>query len=73
MAKTTPVPYLANDHGLKRCSVCGYPFDIDVKPSLEIAFAEHLRKAHQHGQMSEDFNHAAARVVRESTENKAKH
>jgi hypothetical protein len=60
MAKSSPAPYLANDHGLKRCSLCGYPFDLDVKPSMSEAFAEHLRKAHAPGQSSEDFNQAIA-------------
>jgi len=34
---------------LNRCSVCGYAFPADVKPSLSVAFADHLAKAHQGG------------------------
>jgi hypothetical protein len=63
-------PYLVADGSLQRCSVCGYPFEPDVQPSMSVAFAEHLYKAHKPGQTTEDFNQAAARVVRESTEDK---
>ena len=45
------------------------PFPPDVK-SIDAAFADHLRTAHRPGQTSEDFSQAAARVVREATENK---
>jgi hypothetical protein len=67
MGKTKTPPSLIADGDLKRCSVCGYPFDPDVKPSMSVAFSDHLRKAHKPGQTSEDFNQAAARVVRETT------
>ena len=67
MAKDTPPPQLIADGNLKRCSVCGYPFQADVKPSMSVAFAEHLLKAHEPGQKSEDVNQAAARIVREGT------
>jgi len=60
-------PHLVSDGNLQRCSVCGYPFEPDVQPSMSVAFAEHLSKAHQPGQTSEDANQAAARVVREAT------
>ena len=50
---------------LKRCSVCGQPFSTD-EPDMESAFAEHIRKAHEPGQASEDANQVAARIVRES-------
>jgi hypothetical protein len=36
----------------------GYPFQPDVKPSMSVAFADHLL-AHKPGQMSEDVNQAA--------------
>jgi hypothetical protein len=39
-------PHLIADGKLERCSVCGYPFPADVKPSMSVAFAEHLQKAH---------------------------
>ena len=39
-------PGLIRDGNLERCSVCGHPFDTDVKPSMSVAFAEHLRTAH---------------------------
>lgn len=61
-------PHLIADGKLQRCSVCGYPFQADEKPSMSVAFAEHLMKAHQPGQTSEDVNQAAARIVRETTE-----
>jgi hypothetical protein len=63
-------PRLIRNGNLGRCSVCGYPFQTDVRPSLNVAFAEHLLKAHQPGQTTEDSSQAALRVVREATENK---
>ena len=63
-------PSLIRVGNLYRCSVCGYPFPKDVRPSLSVAFAEHLLKAHQPGQTTEDSSQAALRVVREATENK---
>lgn len=60
-------PHLIRDGNLERCSVCGYPFPADVRPSMSVAFAEHLMKAHQPGQTNEDANQAAFRVVREAT------
>jgi hypothetical protein len=51
-------PQLVADGNLKRCSVCGYPFQPDVKPSMSVAFADHLL-AHKPGQTSEDVNQAA--------------
>src|ERR1039458_3670197 len=66
--KATREPHLIADGDVKRCSVCGYPFLADEMASIDTAFAEHLRKAHKPGQTSEDFNQAAARVVREATD-----
>ncbi len=63
-------PHLKRDGNLDRCSVCDYPFPADVHPSLSVAFAEHLLKAHQPGQTTEDSSQAALRVVREATESK---
>ena len=68
--KNKSEPYLIRDGNLERCSVCGYPFQTDVRPSMSVAFAEHLSKAHQPGQTTEDSSQAALRVVREATENK---
>jgi hypothetical protein len=68
MPKEKLLPHLIPDGRLQRCSVCGYPFEPDVKPSMSVAFSDHLSKAHKPGQTTEDFNQAAARVVRESTE-----
>jgi hypothetical protein len=68
MAKTEP--HLIRDGNLQRCSVCGFPFDADIHPSMTVAFAEHLLKAHMPGQKTEDVNQAAARIVRESTRDK---
>jgi hypothetical protein len=45
--KTAREPHLTADGNLERCSVCGYPFPADVKPSMSVAFADHLRKAHR--------------------------
>jgi hypothetical protein len=42
-------PHLTTDGKLQRCSVCGYPFEPDVQPSMSVAFADHLSKAHQPG------------------------
>jgi hypothetical protein len=36
------LPHLIADGNLQRCSVCGYPFSGDVRPSMCVAFAEHL-------------------------------
>ena len=63
-------PHLIQNGNLGRCSVCGYPFPKDVRPSQNAAFAEHLLKVHQPGQTTEDSSQAALRVVREATENK---
>jgi|SRR5271157_3064959 len=60
--------HLIDDGGIMRCSVCKFPFDLGVKPSLTVAFTEHLFKADQTGQRTEDANQAAARIVRETTE-----
>jgi rubrerythrin len=40
-------PRLTADGNLMRCSVCGYPFQADEKPSMSVAFARHLMKDHQ--------------------------
>ena len=61
-------PHLIADGKLKRCSVCGYPFQPDEKPSMSVAFEEHLSKAHKSDRTSEDFSQAGVRRVREATE-----
>ena len=66
--KSASEPRLVADGSLKRCSVCGYPFQSDEKPSMSVAFADHLSRAHEPGQTSEDKNQAAARIVRETTD-----
>jgi hypothetical protein len=66
--KTAREPNLIDDGGVMRCSVCKFPFDSDVKPSLTVAFTEHLFKAHKPGQTSEEVSQDAARIVREATE-----
>jgi hypothetical protein len=70
MSRQKIQPHLIPDGNLERCSVCGYPFPTGVRPSLSVAFAEHLLKAHRPGQTTEDSSQAALRVVREATENK---
>jgi hypothetical protein len=49
------LPHLISYGTLQRCSVCGYPFPTDVKPSMDGAFVEHLAKAHRPDQLSEAF------------------
>jgi hypothetical protein len=64
--KAASEPRLIADGSLKRCSVCGYPFQSDQKPSMSVAFADHLNRAHKPGEASEDMNQATARIVREN-------
>lgn len=64
--KSLPPHWLLDPSGVKRCSVCGYPFPPDVL-SIDKAFKEHLAKAHKPGQTTEDANQAAARIVSETT------
>ena len=45
--KAETEPRLIAYGDLQRCSVCGYPFPADVHPSMTVAFAEHLLKAHK--------------------------
>jgi hypothetical protein len=66
--KASRYPRLIVGGNLKRCSVCGYPFPEDIRPSMSVAFAEHVLKAHKPGQASEDVTQAAARIVRATTE-----
>jgi hypothetical protein len=47
-----PEPRLTADRNVLRCSICGYPFQSGEKPSVSVAFAKHLMKAHQSGQTS---------------------
>ena len=71
MAKQPPSePHLIRSGNLDRCSICGYPFQRDVRPSVNVCVCEHLLKAHQPGQTTEDSSQAALRVVREATEKK---
>jgi hypothetical protein len=37
--------HLTADGDLERCAVCGYSLPADVKPSISMVFADHLRKA----------------------------
>src|SRR5262252_8398521 len=57
-ASTVPeeetLPHLVADGNLQRCSVCGYPFPADVRPSMAVAFPEHLMKGHLPGQTREN-------------------
>ena len=47
--KTKSEPRLIADGSLQRCSFCGYPFPADAHPSMSVAFADHLSKAHKLG------------------------
>jgi hypothetical protein len=53
-------PHLVSYGLLNRCSACGHTFPADVKPSMSVAFADHLAKAHQPGQTSENFSQAGS-------------
>jgi hypothetical protein len=46
LKKAESGPHLIADGALRRCSACGYPFQSDEKPSISVAFAAHLLKAH---------------------------
>ena len=39
-------PHLIAEGKLLRCSLCSYPIQPDEKPSVSVAFAEHLLSAH---------------------------
>jgi hypothetical protein len=52
--KNRAEPRLIADGTLQHCSVCGYPFKPDVRPSMSVAFADHLRQYHKPGQTSGD-------------------
>ncbi len=51
-ARDKAEPRLIAEGNLQRCSVCGHPFRADVRPSMSVAFVEHLMKAHKPGQTS---------------------
>src|SRR5271167_3522136 len=51
--KSLPEAHLVDNGDVMRCSVCEFRFDPDVKPSLSVAFREHLFKAHAPGQTSD--------------------
>lgn len=71
MAERLRQPHLLSaGHGMKRCSVCKQPFFPDAKPSVMESFAKHVLMHHKPGQTTEDFAQAAARIVREATEDK---
>ena len=48
-------PRLIDYQGAQHCSICKMPLPSDVKPSLDEAFAAHVRKAHRPDQTTEDF------------------
>jgi hypothetical protein len=63
-------PHLVIDGKIKRCSVCGMPFSQDHEDSLAETFKEHVQSFHNPGQTKEDASQAAARVVKEATEDR---
>jgi len=67
--KGLPPHWVLDRSGVKRCSICGYPFP-DKVLSIDKAFKEHFAQAHKPGQTTEDSSQAALRVVREATEDK---
>jgi hypothetical protein len=44
--KSKAEPRLIAEGNLLRCSLCSYPIQPDEKPSVSVAFAEHLLSAH---------------------------
>ena len=52
---------LVPDGEVQRCSLCGFPFHRDVKPSVSLAFAWHLRKVHWLAQTGEGKGEAATK------------
>jgi hypothetical protein len=60
MSDEESLPRLIADGNLQRCSVCGYPFLADVRPSMSVAFAEHLMSGHKPAQ-TEDVSQAAGK------------
>jgi len=59
--------HLIEYQGATRCSICEIPFRTDAKPSIDEAFAEHVRQPHRAGQTSEDISQAALPVMKEVT------
>jgi hypothetical protein len=57
-------PHLIEYQGATRCSVCKMPFPPDAKPSQNVAFAEHVLKAHRPGQTSEDVKNSNCTTTR---------
>ena len=53
MPEEETLPHLVADGNLQRC--CAYPFPAGVRPSMAVAFAEHLMKGHLPGQTREDL------------------
>ena len=63
-ASTMPeeeLPRLIADGNLQRCSACGYPFQADVRPSMSVAFAEHLMNGHKPAQTRKTKNNMLRR------------
>ena len=54
------LPHLITDGKLQRCSVCGYPFQADVRPSMSVAFAEHLMNGHKPARTAKEVRPPAA-------------
>jgi hypothetical protein len=59
--KAAKAAHLIPDGDLCRRSICGYPFDTDLKPSNLVQFTQHVLKAHQPSQTLEAMNEATAR------------
>jgi hypothetical protein len=60
-------PHLIEYQSATRCSICKMPFPPAMKPSVDEAFADHVRKVHRPAQTFEDAKQAVTRVVSEST------
>lgn len=60
VAEEETIPHLIADGKLQRCSVCGYPFPADVRPSMSVAFAEHLMNGHKPAQTAKEVRPPAA-------------
>lgn len=60
-------PHLADERGIKVCSVCAQPFATVSGPSLSVAFRKHVEEAHTLKKPRQRGNQAARGIVREAT------
>jgi hypothetical protein len=70
MPYTRKTPHLVERDGSLRCSLCDMPLGTSKDKTLSKIFTEHIRTNHRTGRTKEDFSQAAARIVREATEDR---